>query len=178
MSSGYVTEKSTTLLTTRTFTVVSDIVRVPEGHTMERFVVRHPGAVVILPVTAEGKCVAIKQYRHAIAETILEFPAGTLEAGELPADCAAREIQEEIGYAATSWKDLGVLVSAPGFCDEKLYAYLAQGLHEQNLPGDEDEDIEVVELTKAEVEAAIRSGEMKDAKSIVAYARALLLGYL
>ena len=102
--------------------------RLPSGRTVVRQVVKHPGAVVILPQLADGRLLPIAQYRCAVGETVLEFPAGTLEPGEAPLACARRELIEETGYRADHWHALGTIYSSPGFCDERLHLFLASGL--------------------------------------------------
>lgn len=139
------------------------------GTVHEAAVVRHPGAVVLLPVTEDGRVLLIRQYRYSIDRTILELPAGTLEPGEAPAECAARELIEETGFTARTWQFMGELVPAPGFCDELQYLYLARDLSPASAAADEDEEIEVVAMTCAEVEEAIRAGKLWDAKSIACF---------
>ncbi|MEC4853349.1 MAG: NUDIX hydrolase, partial [Jaaginema sp. PMC 1079.18] len=130
-----------------------------------------PGGAVAVPVTPEGQLVLVYQYRFAVAGRLLEFPAGTIEAGENPAETIAREIQEETGYKAAKWRDLGRFPLAPGYSDEYIYAFLAQDLTklDQSLALDEDEDIEVVLLSPEELEAKIQQGNAVDAKSIASY---------
>jgi ADP-ribose pyrophosphatase len=150
-----------------------DEIEVEPGRVYKRDVVSHPGAVVILPVDADGRILWITQYRYAAAKVLLELPAGTLEDGEQPLACAQREIVEEVGFATASWHELGGFYSAPGFCSEYLYAFLATDLREDHADGDEDEDIAVIPLTLEETYARLDAGEITDAKSI-----ATLLLYL
>ena len=164
---------STPIYNGRVIDLHVDEIEVEPGRVYKRDVVSHPGAVVILPVDAQGRILWITQYRYAAARTLLELPAGTLEEGEQPLACAQREIVEEVGFAAASWHDLGGFYSAPGFCSEYLYAFLATGLREDHADGDEDEDITVVPLTLDETYARLDAGEIIDAKSI-----ATLLLYL
>lgn len=138
--------------------------------------VEHPGAVVVLPVENDGRLVILKQFRPALMQTIYEFPAGTLEPGELPELCARRELAEEIGKAATRWENLGVLYPAPGFCDEVQHCYFASGLSDARAEMDADEVIEPERMTVAEIEAAITSGEIRDGKSLAILLRARLAG--
>lgn len=140
-------------------------------------VVRHPGAVVIVPLLPSGELGVIRQYRHALGTSILEFPAGTLEPGEAPLACALREIVEEIGYAAATMVDLGILYPAPGFCDERQYLFLARDLTPAVAQGDADEIIDLVPLTAVAVRDAVAAGEFADAKSVAAFYRALARGY-
>lgn len=145
--------------------------RLPNGAVGSWECIRHPGGALAVPVTPEGQLVLVRQYRFAVAGRLLEFPAGTIEAGEDPATTIAREIQEETGYKAETWRDLGRFPLAPGYSDEYIYAFLAQGLTklDQKLALDEDEDIEVVLLSPAEFEQHLQQGEDVDAKTITSY---------
>ncbi len=141
--------------------------------------IRHPGGSMAVPVTADGDFVLVRQYRFAMRGRLLEFPAGTVEPGENPLETIQREIQEETGYQAHSWKSLGQFPNAPGYSDEIIYAYLATDLERlsQPLTLDEDEDIEVVLMSADDLEKAILTGVPIDAKSIAAFymARASLV---
>lgn len=133
--------------------------------------IRHPGGALAVPITAAGQLVLVRQYRFAVQGRLLEFPAGTVEHDETPAQTIKREIQEEIGYRAGQWRSLGNFPLAPGYSDEFIYAFLASDLEPIDTPpdGDADEDIEVVHMTPAEFEQAIVNGEGIDAKSIASY---------
>ena len=143
-----------------------DEVEFEPGRISRREVVTHPGAVVIIPVDEQGRILWITQYRYAAGKTLLELPAGTLEPDETPLATAQREIVEEVGFAAAAWRELGGFYSAPGFCSEYLYAYLATDLQEDYAAADEDEDITVIPLTLDETYARLDAGEIIDAKSI------------
>ena len=145
--------------------------RLPNGVEGDWECIRHPGGAMAVPITPEGKFVLVKQYRFAVQDRLLEFPAGTLEAHEDPAETIKREIEEETGYRAGSWKSLGKFPLAPGYSDEYIYAFLAQDLEKLENPPqqDADEDIEVVLMTPEELEAAILAGELVDAKSIAGF---------
>jgi ADP-ribose diphosphatase len=162
----------------RIFAIVEQALRLPSGRTVMRQVVQHPGAVVIIPQLADGRLVLIEQYRFAVGATLLEFPAGTLELGEAPLECAKRELIEETGYRAEHWRALGVTYPSPGYCDEQQHLLMATGLVPEHAAADEDEILEVKRLTVQEVERAIADGTLVDAKSIAAYARAKLQGVL
>ena len=140
--------------------------------------IRHPGGSMAVPVTAEGQFVLVRQYRFAMQGRLLEFPAGTVEKGEDPLGTIQREIQEETGYRAHTWKTLGKFPNAPGYSDEIIYAYLATDLEPltEALALDEDEDLEVLLMSADELEKAILDGVAIDAKSIAAFymARAYL----
>ncbi|MGC1307164.1 MAG: NUDIX hydrolase [Phormidesmis sp.] len=133
--------------------------------------IRHPGGSMAVPVTADGQFVLVHQYRFAMAGRLLEFPAGTVEEAEDPLGTIQREIQEETGYKADTWKILGQFPNAPGYSDEIIYAYLATDLEKLTDPPklDEDEDIEVVLMSADELEKAILEGAAIDAKSIAAF---------
>ena len=152
--------------------------RLPNGVAGEWECIRHPGGALAVPVTADGKFVLVKQYRFTVEGRILEFPAGTVEPGESPFETIEREIEEETGYRAGKWQDMGKFILAPGYSDEYIYAFLAQNLEKLETPPqqDEDEDIEVVLMSEAELEQAIMSGEPIDGKSIACFymARAYL----
>jgi ADP-ribose pyrophosphatase len=155
----------------RKFSFNVDRIELPNGVIGEWESIRHPGGALAVPITPDGQLVLVKQYRFPTRGRILEFPAGTLEVGEDPAETIAREIEEETGYHAGKWQKLGEFFLAPGYCDEIIYAFLAQDLEKLAVQpaGDADEDIEIVLMTPAEFEAAIAAGEPIDAKSIAAY---------
>lgn len=145
--------------------------RLPNGAEGEWECVRHPGGALAVPVTPEGQLVLVRQYRFAVSDRLLEFPAGTIEPNEDPAETIAREIEEETGYRAGRWKNLGRFPLAPGYSDEYIYSFLALDLEKLATPPaqDEDEDIEVVLMSPAEFESEVQSGESIDAKSIASY---------
>lgn len=145
--------------------------RLPNGVEGEWECIRHPGGALAVPVTPDGKLVLVRQYRFACEGRLLEFPAGTVEVKEDPAKTIKREIEEETGYKANKWRNLGTFPLAPGYSDEYIYAFLAEDLEKLATPPqqDEDEDIEVVLMSPQELEKAIMSGETIDAKSIASY---------
>ena len=146
-----------------------DQVRLPNGNESQRIVVRHPGAACILAVTDQEEVVFVRQWRYALGEALLELPAGKLEAGEDPAVCALRELEEETPYRAERVELMRTFFTAPGFCDEKMYVYRAVGVQAgSRLQPDQDEFVESVLLNKAQVREALQSGEISDAKTIVA----------
>lgn len=148
------------------------------GGTRSRVHVRHPGAVVILPVRGDGALLLLRQYRPVLARTILELPAGTRSPGEPVLPCAQRELREECGVAAATWTRLGVLYPMPGLCDEVQTVFLATALRDDPLPRDEDELIEVMAMMPCAVAEAVASGALRDAKSIAAIALARARGAL
>jgi ADP-ribose diphosphatase len=146
-----------------------DTIRFHDGHEAERVVIRHPGAVALVVLDEDGRWLMIRQYRHPAGGPLLEIPAGTREEGEPPEETAAREVREETGYAAGSLVRLGGAWMAPGFLGEYIDFYLATELSEAPLPQDHDEYISPPErMLEVEVEAAIASGEIADAKTMVA----------
>jgi ADP-ribose pyrophosphatase len=142
--------------------------RLPNGAEGDWECIHHPGGALAIPVTADGKLVLVRQYRFAAQGRLLEFPAGTVEVDEDPAITIKREIEEETGYRAHRWRNLGQFFLAPGYSDEIIYAFLAEDLELLETPPeqDADEDIEVILMTVAELEQAILDGEPVDAKSI------------
>ncbi len=163
---------------TRKFSFEINHLKLPNGSTGDWACIRHPGGSMAVPVTNDGRFVLVKQYRFALQGRLLEFPAGTVEVDEDPFVTIQREIQEETGYKAHRWQPLAEFPLAPGYSDEIIYAYLAQDLERLETPPaqDEDEDIETVLMTAAELESAIRDGEPVDAKTICSFfmARSLL----
>lgn len=155
----------------RKFSFDVNRLRLPNGAEGDWECIRHPGGALAVPVTPEGKLVLLRQYRFATQGRLLEFPAGTLEAGEAPAKTIEREIEEETGYRAHKWQKLGEFFLAPGYSDEIIYAFLAQDLERLETPPaqDDDEDIEIVLMTPQELEQAISAGEPVDAKSISSF---------
>jgi ADP-ribose pyrophosphatase len=154
------------IFTGRVISLRVDEIEVAPGLNVRREVVDHPGAVVILPVDAEGRVLWVRQHRWAAGKALLELPAGTLEQGEAPEECARRELAEETGFAAESWRALGGFYSAPGFCSEYLHAFAATDLRPESADGDDDEDIEVIPLSIDESLARVDAGEIEDAKSL------------
>jgi len=133
----------------------------------QRDVVRHPGSAVIVPVFADGTVALVKQYRHPAVRYLLEIPAGTLDEGEKPEVGAARELEEELGVVAAKMEKLSEFFVSPGFCEEKMWVYLATELTETSQRLDEDEVIEIVRLTLTEALEMISDGEIEDAKTII-----------
>jgi ADP-ribose pyrophosphatase len=149
-----------------------DEVELPNGHSVELEIVHHPGAAAIVAVDAQGEVVLLRQYRHAAGGYIWEVPAGTLAAGESPADCARRELREEAGLVAQAWTALGSILTTPGFCDERIHLFLARELSDDTQQLDHDEVLSVSRVAMRRALAMIRAGEIEDAKSIAALHRA------
>jgi len=151
--------------------VKRDEVLVSNGHQSLREVVEHTGGVVILAIK-DDKLLTVRQYRYPLQAESIELPAGKLEKGENPDLAAKRELEEETGYIAKEWKSLGYIYTSPGFCDEKLYLYLAKYLTYKRQNPDEDEIIEANEISIKEFLKMIDSGLVNDSKTICAIMRA------
>ena len=150
----------------RVFNVTVDTVR--EGElTYEREVVHHRGSAVIVPVFDDGTVALVRQYRHPVVRYLLEVPAGTLDDGERPEAGAERELQEELGLIAGNMEKLSEFFVSPGFCEEKMWVYLATELVQGQQRLEEDELLDVVRLPMTEALEMITSGEIQDAKTIV-----------
>lgn len=155
--------------------VYRDTVRLPDGREAVREVVRHPGAVVIVPVDEAGRVHLVRQFRYPYDCALLEVPAGKLEPGEEPFPAAQRELEEEIGARAEDWLPMGEALPTPGFCDELQHVYLARRLTFGATHPDEDEFLEQVALPMAEAVAMAVDGRIRDCKTAAAILRAYLL---
>lgn len=150
----------------RVFNVTVDTVS--EGElTYQREVVHHNGSAVIVPVFDDGTVALVRQYRHPAVRYLLEVPAGTLAKGERPEIGAARELKEELGLVAARLEKLSEFFVSPGFCEEKMWVYLATELSEGEQALEEDEILDIVRLPIAEALEMITSGEIEDAKTII-----------
>lgn len=138
------------------------------GKRLRREVVVHPGAVVILGFLPDQRLLLIRNRRYTIEQTLVELPAGTLEKGEDPINCAGRELMEETGYIAGRLKALGSFYSSPGIMTEKMYVYAAYDLEHQGQSLDESEEIIVLPVTMERAIDMIRQGEIVDGKTIAA----------
>ncbi len=149
-------------------TVKRDQVRLPNGHTSQREYVLHPGAVVVVPVMENGNLLLEKQFRYPLRQVFIELPAGKIDTGEDILETGKRELLEETGYRAKHWVKLGAIHPCIGYSNEVIYAYLAHGLNAGAHQRDEDEALEVFELSMQEMLAKIDAGEITDAKTISA----------
>jgi ADP-ribose pyrophosphatase len=141
--------------------------------------IKHPGAAVILPLNSAGEILLLRQYRPSIAGWLYELPAGTIEQNESPIICAKRELEEETGYSADKFVELGQLVPMAGFCDEVQYLYIAKDLNKtERLHCDDDEVIEIHFFALEEIEQMIIEGCIVDAKTIATLSKAKLTGQL
>ena len=143
-------------------------ITLPNGKKSKREIVNHPGAVAVIAVTDDNKMILVTQYRKALEKTIAEIPAGKLEKGEESLSCAKRELEEETGITAEKWTSLGSFYTSPGFADEKLYLYLAEDLKEGIINTDEDEFVEMFEVTLSEAEELMKKEIIHDAKTVFA----------
>ncbi len=129
--------------------------------------INHPGGAAVVPLISDDTVILIKQYRHLIGDTIWEIPAGRLEQNENPIDCAKRELEEEVGYRTTKIKKLTEIYSAPAYCTEVIYIFLATGLTPARQKLEDDEIIKVVKLPFAKAIEKVKMGEIRDAKTVV-----------
>ena len=150
----------------RVVTLRVDEVRLPSGRETTREIVEHPGAVVIAAVDSNNRVALVRQYRAAAGQELLELPAGTREPNELPLACAQRELSEEMGVQASTWLPLAQFFSAPGFCTEQLWLYLATGLQPSSGTPEADENIQRQWIDLKAVASMIATGQIRDAKSI------------
>jgi ADP-ribose pyrophosphatase len=155
----------------RVFTVQIETITLPKGLELKAEIIRHPGSVVIVPVTDAGDVILVRQYRHAIGRLAWELPAGSLKPGEDVDRAAVRECHEEIGLIPSSIVRIGSLFPTPGYCDEEMHFFKASGLRkpgasDEEAHQDEDEDIEPQPFPVATVRAMISSGEIVDMKTV------------
>lgn len=149
-------------------------VELPNGQTAQREIIRHPGASAVVAIDENGCICLVRQYRAALGRVTLELPAGKLDEGEDPADCARRELSEETGFEAGEWSYLTPLASTPGFCDEVIHIYLATELAVGSAHTDEDEFVHTEMMPYAQAVDAVMAGEITDSKSI---AGIMMAGY-
>lgn len=153
-----------------------DTVTLPNGHTAIREVIRHIGAVAVVPVTDDGKVVVERQFRYPLNEVITEIPAGKLDSfTEDRLAAAKRELEEETGYTADNWQELGDFHPTAAYCDEKITLYLATGLRQGNRHLDDDEFLNVMAVPMEELVADIMSGRITDGKTQAAILKAYYL---
>lgn len=152
----------------RIIQVQVDEVELPNGKTSTRELVKHPGAVAVIAITDDNKLVMVEQYRKPLEKVIVEIPAGKLEKGEEPALCARRELEEETGYECETLELVSSFYTSPGFADEIIHVYVAKGLKQkENAAGlDEDEFVNVLEISLEEALEFIKEKRIFDAKTI------------
>lgn len=151
----------------RIITLVQDEVFYDNGQEAKVFdMVLHPGAVAMLPINSKGELILVKQWRHAAKKILFELPAGTLEPNEDPINCAQRELREETGYEAKEITLLNSFFTAPGFCNEYIYLYLAKNLHLNPLIGDDSDEIDLITTSLEQAICLIKERKIIDAKTI------------
>lgn len=155
------------VFTGRKFRVEAQQVTLADGAAFRMEVIRHPGAAVILPLLPDGRILFIDQLRRSIGRRLLELPAGTLDDGEDPAECARRELAEETGYVAGEIQPLVDFYSTPGICDERMIVFVATRLTAGPAAPEPQEDIRICPMEYEEALRATRNGRIRDAKSLV-----------
>ena len=145
-----------------------DTVSLPDGGTAIREYIVHPGAVLIVPVLADGAFVVERQHRYPLNRVLIEFPAGKLDPGETPLDTARRELREEAGYEAATWTRLGLIHPVVSYSTEAIELYVAEDLSHVGRALDEGEFLDVATMSAADLLAALDRGELTDAKTIAA----------
>jgi ADP-ribose pyrophosphatase len=143
-----------------------DTVELPSGRNTKREIVEHGGVAAIVAIDSENNVLLVRQYRKAVERMLLEIPAGGMEPGEDALGCARRELEEETGFSAERWEELGFFYTSPGFCTEQMHLYLATELRPAENAADDDENIELVRIPLTTAPELIASGEVCDAKSI------------
>ena len=156
----------------RNFSFVVENITLPNGHTTEHGIIRHPGSTGIVPILDDGRVVMLRQYRHAVGEYLLEIPAGTTEPGESPLECAMRELEEETAFSAKEMIAIGTVHILPAYSDERIHIYLARGLSAATQHLDQDEVLQVVTYTFEELMGFVEDGTITDALTVLSLYRA------
>ncbi|WP_309087630.1 NUDIX hydrolase [Domibacillus sp.] len=162
------TTKSESIFSGKVIQVRVDEVILPDGKYSKRELIKHPGAVCVIAITDEKKIILVEQYRKALERPLVEVPAGKLEPGEEPSLCAARELEEETGYRPGSIRPVQSFYTSPGFADELVHVFLAEQLQkvEGGLVADEDEFVDLLEVTLEEAEELAKTERIFDAKTL------------
>lgn len=147
--------------------VQKDAVRLPDGKQSSREYIKHPGAVVILPVFDDGSILLERQFRYPLHDVFIEFPAGKIDPGEAPLECAKRELQEETGYTAKEWEFVCTIHNAIAYSDEHLDLFIARGLTAGERKLDEGEFLETFTATVPEMLEWVKAGKITDVKTII-----------
>ncbi|MFB5282051.1 MULTISPECIES: NUDIX domain-containing protein [Peribacillus] len=164
------TLSSQKIFTGKVISLQVDDVELPNGKTSKREIIKHPGAVAVIAITDDGKIVMVEQYRKAMERSLVEIPAGKLEPGEEPLKTAERELEEETGYVCERMEHVISFYTSPGFADELVHVYVAHQLSKKEDAAslDEDEFVEVIELTLEEAQQYIEEEKIYDAKTAYA----------
>lgn len=144
-----------------------DQVRLPDGGAAQREYIVHPGAVMVVPLLADGRLVVERQWRHPLARVMLEFPAGKIDPGEAPLVCGIRELMEETGYRAAEWARAGILHNAIAYSNEGIEVWFARGLTLGERALDAGEFLDVTEMSAEQLDELARRGELTDAKTLI-----------
>jgi ADP-ribose pyrophosphatase len=160
--------KPRVLLSTSRFDVVEVLQRSRDGKTAWRQIVRHPGAVLIIPLLAGNRVCLIRNERIAVGKTLIELPAGTIDRPEEPRATALRELQEETGFTATQWRELPGFYMSPGILSERMHVFVAEGLTEGDHAREAGENIDNFIVPWNQALAMAQRGEIEDAKTLCA----------
>ena len=153
----------------KVFWVTEEEARDPDGFHIKRAIIRHPGSSVILPVDDQGRILLVRQFRLPAEGFIWEIPAGRIDEGETPLQAAQRELGEETGLTAKTWKEMLSFYPSPGYVGEKMNLFLATDLTQGKAHNMEDERIDCRWFTRHEIAEKIQKGEVQDAKTIIGF---------
>lgn len=161
------TIKTEKIFTGKVIQLQVDDVSLPNGETSTREIIKHPGAVAVIPITKDNKIVFVEQFRKPLEKSLVEIPAGKLEEGEEPISAAIRELEEETGYTTNDLSLVTSFYTSPGFADELITIYITDTIEKLATPiaGDEDEFVEIIELTLDEAKQYVEDGRIQDAKT-------------
>jgi ADP-ribose pyrophosphatase len=159
----------------RVVNLIVDSITTTKGIDAIREVFHHPGGAAVVPLFPNGDVLLVKQLRYPMLESLLELPAGKIDPGETPEATAHRELAEEVGYTSGKLRKITEFYTTPGFCDERLFLYLAEELEPcEKMQNDEDEEIEIVRASLKVLQEMIKTGEIVDAKTIIGIQHLLL----
>ncbi|WEG11454.1 NUDIX hydrolase [Pullulanibacillus sp. KACC 23026] len=162
------TLSSKVLFEGRVIDVYFEEVELPNGQTSTREIVKHPGAVAIIPINSKGELLLVRQFRKPLEKILYEIPAGKLEKGEEPESCAYRELEEETGFKALGLEKIAEFYTSPGFADEKIFIYYTNQLEQGQAELDEDEFLDLVPVSLNEAKDMVKDGRIGDAKTVYA----------